>query len=131
MDGSGRPRAVVQCKQLNEDDEQERDWIASCARNDGYDGREVGRLSRLHWATTIDNLFIRKATIDDAESLQRLYHEYLGDHKAFELQNIIGSFESVNIIVAVINDERIIGTLTFAKVLTVEKWISISLKIVE
>ena len=26
-----------QCKQLNEDDEQEWDWIASCARNDGDD----------------------------------------------------------------------------------------------
>jgi len=108
--------ATTQCKQLNEDDEQERDWIASCARNDGDDGREVERLSFLHWASSIDNLLIRKATIADAEALQRLYHEYLGDHKEYELQNIIGSFESVNIIVAVINDERIIGTLTFAKV---------------
>ena len=108
--------ATTQCKQLNEDDEQERDWIASCARNDGDDGREVGRLSCLHWATTIDNLFIRKATIDDAEVLQRLYHKYLGNHNAYELRNIIGSFESVNIIVVVINDERIIGALTYAKV---------------
>ena len=67
-------------------------------------------------ATAIDNMLIRKATIADAGALQRLYHAYLGTHRAYELRNIIGSFESENIIVAVINDEQIIGTLTFAKV---------------
>ena len=35
----GSDRAFVLCKQLTEDDKQERDWIASCARNDGDDGR--------------------------------------------------------------------------------------------
>jgi len=55
-------------------------------------------------ATTIDNLIIRKAAIADAEALQHLYHEHLGTHRSYELQNIIESFESENIIVAVIND---------------------------
>jgi len=67
-------------------------------------------------ATIIDSMLIRKATIADAGALQRLYHKYLGNHSAYELRNIIGSFESENIIVAVINDEQIIGTLTFAEV---------------
>ena len=35
--------AAGRCEQLIVDDEQERDWIASCARNDGDDGREVGQ----------------------------------------------------------------------------------------
>ena len=67
-------------------------------------------------ATTIDNLIIRKAMFADAEALQHLYHEYLGNHRSYELHNIIGSFESENIIVATINDGQIIGTLTFAEV---------------
>jgi len=32
----------LQCKQINEDDEHERDWIASCARNDGGEGLDCG-----------------------------------------------------------------------------------------
>jgi len=40
---------IGQSKQLNEDYGQEKDWIASCARNDGDAGREVGPLSYLHW----------------------------------------------------------------------------------
>ena len=66
--------------------------------------------------TAIDNLLIRKATIADTGALLRLYHDYLGNHKAYELQNIIESFESENIIVASINDEQIVGTLTYAEV---------------
>jgi len=68
--------------------------------------------------TYIDNLLVRKATIADAEALQRLFHEYLGTHKDYEIRNIIGRFESEDIFVAVIDDEHIIGALTIVKIIS-------------
>jgi len=54
--------AAHQCKQLGEDDEQERDWIASFARNDGDEGKEVVHLSCLHLAATTahHDIFLRE-----------------------------------------------------------------------
>ena len=75
------------------------------------------KINQLEQGSVInDNLLIRKAMIADAEALQRLYHGYLGNHKVYELQNIIESLESENTIVAVNNEELIIGALSFAKV---------------
>jgi ribosomal protein S18 acetylase RimI-like enzyme len=65
---------------------------------------------------TFRDLYIRRAAKADAGALQRLYHDYLGTHEAYESENITESIETDNIYVAVIGENHIIGTLTCSKV---------------
>jgi len=74
--------------------------------------QEVKEMEMIYKA---DDFTIREATISDAKALQRLYHDYLGKHIQYDLEDIKDSIESNDVYVAVLEKDHIVGTLTSEK----------------
>jgi len=58
---------------------------------------------------------IRKATADDAEAIQRLYYNYLGTHREYNPRGMLKSIERNSVYIAVVDENKIISTITSAK----------------
>ena len=64
----------------------------------------------------LNSFCIRDAVTTDADALQRMYLDYLGNHDEYMMMNIKNSIARDSVYVAATDDDRIIGTLTSANV---------------